>query len=206
MVATCRLGHRIDTGTGKAGAIVVAGARVRLSMNVITFGAKQQQQFLGFLNFGLDKLLRKQLARPSCVKRESSEKRRLPSKRFKWRYSPLPRQTDDDLLYPRRAQRLSKIGITDDFSKEIELVARDFVRELCRFDKRLNFRQKRSVCGRDVAPEASNRDLDIDPVRIFFSRMRMARVIKIMEQSCYEQDPHLARGQLVLIVPACLIA
>jgi hypothetical protein len=89
-------------------------------------------------------------------------------------YPPLPRQPNYHLLDPDRAQRLREVGIANDLTRKVELLAGDGVGIMRRFDQRFDARQERPVLRRNVAAEGGDRAAYVDTVRIFRSRMRMA--------------------------------
>ena len=85
------------------------------------------------------------------------------------------------LLDPDRAQRLREVGIANDLSRKVELLAGDGVGIMRRFDQRFDA-QEQPVLRRNVAAEGGDRAAYVDTVRIVRSRMRMAGMIEIVKQ------------------------
>jgi len=91
------------------------------------------------------------------------------------------RQTEDDLLNPGWAQRLSEICVTDYLPEKIELVAADFVGVMGRLDQCFDLWKKSAIGRHYASPQAGDRDRDVYPIGICFAPVRMTGMVKVME-------------------------
>ena len=73
------------------------------------------------------------------------------------------------LLDPDRARRLREIGVANDLTRKVELLAGDGVGIMRRFDQRFDGRQERPVLRRNVAAKGGDRAAYVDAVRIIGS-------------------------------------
>ena len=117
---------------------------------------KEPHQLLSLVNLRLDKYSGEQLLRPTRGERKAGEKRSLAFQYLKRWDFPFLRQTEDDLLDPGWAQRLSEIRVTDYPPEKIELLATDFVGVVGRLDQCFDL-GKKSVIGRHYVFAASRR-------------------------------------------------
>src|SRR3984893_7701514 len=94
-------------------------------LEVATF--QQRQQPLGLRDLRRDNTRRKPLARPLRIERKGSKKCGLHLQNLERTYPAVPRQPNYHLLDPDRAQRLREVGIANDLTRKVELLAGDGV-------------------------------------------------------------------------------
>jgi hypothetical protein len=186
-----RLGPRAARGAYFAG-------RCESKCTILEIATPQQrQQPFGLGNLRRDQTRRKPLVRPLRVERKGSKKCGLHLQNIERTYALLPRQPNYDLLDPDRAQRLGEIGIANDLTRKVELLAGDDVGIMRRFDQRFDYRQERPILRRKVAANGDDRAAYVDAVGIVRSWMRMAGMIEIVKQRRNQQVADLPRGKTV---------
>jgi hypothetical protein len=71
---------------------------------------------------------------------------------------------------------LREIGIANDLTRKVELLAGDGVGIMRRFDQRFDGRQERPVLRRNVVAEGGDKAAYVDTVWIVRSRMQLRRL------------------------------